>query len=163
MSWPGQASEHDADHSEMNEGCGGARVSLEVACEASVVADPSESSLDDPAFWENDEAMQLVAFDDFQLPSAGLGDSRGGLCSLIAGIGEDAQDEGKQCPRAWIENERRAVAILDIGGMNGNAQQETERVDEDVSLAARDFLARIVALCIDKSPLLAPPWRSGCR
>jgi hypothetical protein len=150
MSWPGQASEHDADHSEMNEGCGGARVSLEVACEASVVADPSESSLDDPAFWENDEAMQLVAFDDFQLPSAGLGDSRGGLCSLIAGIGEDALDKGKKATGTPIENERCTIAILHIGRMDDDVQQEAERVDENMPFAAPNLLARIKALRVER-------------
>jgi len=150
MSWPGQASEHDADHSEMNEGCGGARVSLEVACEASVVADPSESSLDDPAFWENDEAMQLVAFDDFQLPSAGLGDSRGGLCSMIAGIGEDALDEGEQTAGAPIESERCTIAILHIGRMDDDVQQEAERVDENMPFAAPNLLARIKALRVER-------------
>ena len=64
--------------------------------------------------------------------------------SLIAGVGEDAQNEGKERSRPRIENECRAVAILDIGGMYSNAQQEAERIDEDVSLAAGDFLARVV-------------------
>jgi len=96
--------------------------------------------------------VQLVAFDDLDNPITGACGGQGGACALIAGIGEDAQDEGKQCPRARIENESRAIAILDVCGMNGNAQQEAKRVDKDVPLAAGDFLARIVALCIDKSP-----------
>ena len=95
MSWPGQASEHDADHGETNEGGGGSRVALEVAREATVVADPCERALDDPAFGQNDEAMQFVAFDDLQLPATGLGDGCGRLGSLIASIGEDAFDEGE--------------------------------------------------------------------
>ena len=101
--------------------------------------------------------MHLVALDDFDDPVAAAGGSLSGTRPLVCGIGEDAQDERKQCPRARIENERRAVAILNIGGMNGNAQQETKRIDEDVSLAPRDFLARIVALCIDKSPPFSAP------
>jgi transposase InsO family protein len=35
MSWPGQASEHDEDHGEPDEGCGGSCVALEVAGEPS--------------------------------------------------------------------------------------------------------------------------------
>ena len=48
MSWPGQASEHDADHGETDERGGGSGVALEVAREASVVADPCQSALNDP-------------------------------------------------------------------------------------------------------------------
>ena len=44
--WPGQASEHDADHCETNEGGGGLRVAFEVAGEAPIAANPGECSLD---------------------------------------------------------------------------------------------------------------------
>jgi hypothetical protein len=74
MVWSGQASEHDADHGEADEGCGGSRVALEVTSQASVVADPGKGALDDPTLGQDDKAMQFVAFDDCQLPSAGLGD-----------------------------------------------------------------------------------------
>ena len=79
MSWVGQASEHDADHCETDEGGGGSRVALEVAGEAPIVADPGERSLDDPALGQHDEAMQFIALDDRQLPGAGLGDGGRGL------------------------------------------------------------------------------------
>ena len=40
----------------------------------------------------------------------------------------------------------RAVAVLNIRGMDAHAEQEAKCVDEDVALAARDLLARIKAL-----------------
>jgi hypothetical protein len=95
MGWLGQSFEHDADHGQTNEGGGGSRVALEVAREATVAADPAERALDNPALGQDDEAMRLVAFDDLQLPGAGLGDGRGRLGSLITSIGEDALDEGE--------------------------------------------------------------------
>jgi hypothetical protein len=75
MGWPGQSSERDADHGETDQGCGGSRVALEIASEPAVVADPGEGALDDPAFGESDEAMQLVALHDLELPDAGPGES----------------------------------------------------------------------------------------
>ena len=94
--------------------------------------------------------MQIVTLDDLQGPGAGLGDGCGQCRSLVAGIGEDALDEGEEAARAPVEDESRTVAILYIGRMDDDVQQEAERVDEDVPLAARDLLARIVALRVER-------------
>lgn len=150
MSCPGQATEHDADHGEANEGLGGSSIALEVARETAIMADPCEGSLNDPSFGQDDEAVQVVALDDFELPGAGLCDGGGGLGSLVAAIGEDALDEGEETARASIENQRRPVAVLHIGRMNDDVQQEAERIDEDVPLAARDLLARIEPLRVKR-------------
>ena len=150
MSWPGQAFEHDADHGETNKGGGGSSVAFEVAREAAVVADPGERAFDDPALGQDDEAMRLVAFDDLQLPGASLGDGSGRLGSLIASIGEDALDEGEKASGAPIEDQSGAVAILQIGAMDDDVQEKTERVDKDMPLAARDLLARIKALRVER-------------
>ena len=40
MAWFGQAFEHEADHCEPDEGCAGPRVTLEIAGQASIAADP---------------------------------------------------------------------------------------------------------------------------
>jgi hypothetical protein len=40
--------------------------------------------------------MRLVAFDDLQLPAAGLGNACGRRGSFIASVGEDAFDEGNR-------------------------------------------------------------------
>jgi hypothetical protein len=114
------------------------------------VTDPRQGSLDDPTLGQDDEAMQLVALDDLQLPGAGLGNGRGCLRSLVAGIGEDALDEREEAARTAIEDEPRAVAILHGGRMDDDVQQEAERVDEYVPLAARDLLARIKALRVER-------------
>ena len=155
MGWPGQASEHDADHGETDKGGGGSRVALEVAREASIAADPRQGSFDDPTFGQNDEAVQLVALDDLQLPGAALCDGARRLHALIARIGEDALDEREEAARALVENKLRAIAILHVGRMHDDIQQEAERVDENMPFAARDLLARIEALRVERG---APFW-----
>ena len=94
--------------------------------------------------------MPFGSLDDLDRPAAGLGDGGGERRALIAGVGEDALDEGEEAARADIEDKPCAVAVLHRGGVNDDVQEEAERVDEDVSLAARDLLARIIALRVER-------------
>jgi hypothetical protein len=138
-------------------------VTLEVFGQAAAAADPGQGALDDPAFGKNDEAMQLIALDDLERPGPGLGDGGRHFRSLIVGVSEDTLDEGKQAARASVEDEPRAIAILHIGGVDGDVQQEAERVDENVPLAALDLLARVIARRIERRPPFCAPlalWAS---
>jgi hypothetical protein len=85
-----------------------------------------------------------------------------GSCRPIAGVSEDAFDERKGLARQ-LQHVTHAVAILDVGGMDDNAQQEAERIDKDVPFAARELLARIIGLWADCGAPFERPWRSGCR
>ncbi len=67
--------------------------------------------------------MQLIAFDDFELPGTGLGNGYRYLRSLIASIGENALDEWEQAAGALIEHPSRTIAILHICGMDDNVQE----------------------------------------
>ena len=149
MVWAGQSSEHDADHGEAEEGGDGSGVALEVAGQAAVSADPGKGTLDDPAFGQDDEAMGIAALDDLQGPGAGLGDEFGHLRPLVAGIGKDAFDEGEGSPRG-AQQVTRTIAVLHVGRVDGDAQQEAQRIDQDVALAAGDFLPRIKALRVER-------------
>lgn len=158
-----QATEHEADHGEADEGGGFAGVTLEVFGEATEAADPGKGALDDPAFGENDEAMQLVALDDFNGPGSGRGDGARQLRSLIASVGEDPFDEWKQAACAPIKDEWSAIAILQVGRVDDDVQQEAERIDEDVPLATFDLFARVIARRIERSPPFCAPlalWAS---
>ena len=150
MSCPGEAAEHDADHGQPDEGSDGAGVSLEIARQAAIAADPGQGSFDDPALGQYDKFVQFIALDDFEHPTAGPGCGSRGAGSLIAGIGEDALDEGKEAAGASIENQPRSVAVLNIGGMDDDVQQETERIDKDMALAPGDLLARIKPLRVKR-------------
>ena len=120
--------------------------------EPSAAVEPGDGAFHDPSFWQDGEGVQFGALDDFDNPAAGAG---GGQCrarTLIACVGEDTQNEREQGSGAFVKNERGAVAILDIGWVNGSAQQQAERVDEDMALLALDLLARIIAVRIDPGP-----------
>lgn len=126
-------------------------MTLEVAHQAPVAADPGKGAFDHPALGQDDEAMEFGALDDVEFPGAGLGDSGRHLGSLIAGVGEDDLDEGEQAaaPPQQLEG---AVVILHRSRMDHDVQEQAEGIDEDVALAARDLLARVVPLRIDRGP-----------
>ena len=150
MRWPCQASEHDADHGQPDEGGDGARVSLEIARQAAIAADPGQGAFDDPALGQDDEFVQFVALDDLEHPTTGAGSRSRGAWSLIAGIGEDALDEGEEAAGAPIENQPSPVAVLNIAGMDDDVQQKAERIDKDMALAPGDLLARIKPLRVKR-------------
>jgi len=137
------------DHGEAEEGGDGAGITLEVASEAAVAADPGEGALDNPALGQNDEAMGVAALDDLQGPGAGLGDDLGHLWPLITGVGKDAFDEGEGSPRR-AQQVACTIAVLHAGRVDDHAQQEAQHIDQDVALAAGDFLARIKALRVER-------------
>src|SRR3979411_3273988 len=112
MTWPCQASEHDADHGQPDEGSNGARVSLEIARQAAIAANPGQGSFDDPALGQDDEFVQFVALDDLEHPTAGAGSLWRGARPLIAGNGEDPLDEREKAARAPIDTQPRPVAVL---------------------------------------------------
>lgn len=95
--------------------------------------------------------MPIGALDDLQLPGAGAGDGRRHFRPLVAAVGEDALDK-RELTTGPAQQLDRAVAILHVGGMDHDVQEQTERIDEDVPLAAGDLLARVIALRIDRRP-----------
>ena len=95
--------------------------------------------------------MQLIAFDDLELPCACFGDGRGHDRSLIAAISEDALDKGEQATGS-TQQQSRAVAVLHVSRMDHDVQEKAERIDQDVALAARDLFARVEPLRIDRRP-----------
>lgn len=120
-------------------------MAFEVAHQTSIAADPGECPLDDPSLRQSDKAVEIGSFDDFEVPGAGSGNN---LCHFrppIARICENAFDERK-APPCSLQQIAGTVTVLNIGGQDAYAEQETERIDEDVALAARNLLARIEAL-----------------
>lgn len=93
--------------------------------------------------------MEIGALDDLELPGPGGGDGGLHLWSLISAVAIDQRDEGEQ-PACTAQHGEGAVAILHIGGMDDDAQEKAERIDEDVPLAARDLLTRIKALRVER-------------
>jgi len=93
--------------------------------------------------------MEVGALDDLHPPCAGGHDGGLHLRSLITAITVDQFDEGKQPTRATQHGED-AISILHIGRMDDDSQEEAERIDENMPLAARNLLARIETLRVER-------------
>lgn len=93
--------------------------------------------------------MQVRSFNDLDLPFASCRYSVLHFRPLISGICEYLFDERKASAHTQQEI-ACAVAVLNIGGQDTYAEQKPERVDEDMALAPRDFLARIETLWINR-------------
>jgi len=124
-------------------------VTLEVACETAIAADPCECSLDDPSLRQDDEVVKVGSFDDLDPPVAGRDNGFRHLRPLIPGIGKYLLNEWEP-PSNASQQIACAVTVLNVGWQNPHAEQEAEAIDEDVALAARDLLARIEALRINR-------------
>jgi hypothetical protein len=134
----------------MDEGRDGSGIALEISGETTETTDPGDRSFDDPSFRQNLEAdCGVRPFDDFDFPGACSSRGCSRFWALIAAVSKNAFDEGEQATGAPVEHQCNAVAILNVGGMNGDAQQQTERIDEDMPFATRDLLARIKALRVE--------------
>ena len=64
---------------------------------------------------------------------------------LVAANGAALPDEIRAAAFAFA----RAVAGLHGGRVDGDAQQEAQRIDQDVALAAGDLLARVKTLRVE--------------
>ena len=135
---------------------------LEVTREPAMMADPANRALDDPPLGQDDEAMLIATADDLHLPWPGARHGGGHFRSLIACIPDDPFEEG-ELPSSLAQQRFGSVAVLYVGGMHHDAQQQAERVRQDVALAAKGLLARIVTRRVERRPPFEPPSRSGCR
>jgi hypothetical protein len=152
-----ESPEHDADHGHAHEGGGDACVPLEVAGQTAVVADPAQRAFDDPALGQHDKAASVAAAHDLGLPGSGAGCGSRHLRPLVAGITDDALDEREQTPR--LAQERfRAITVLHAGRMHHDAEQQTERIGQDMALAPDDLLARVITGRVERRASFCAPF-----
>lgn len=111
--------------------------------QAAATAEPAECPLDNPAFGQHDKPRLVAAFDDFEWQSGGVTDCIGGRLSLIPAVGKNGQQFG-MAPFGDRHHRRDGVAILDVGRRDHEVDDETLRVDRDMTLLALDFLAPVV-------------------
>jgi hypothetical protein len=135
----------------------GARERLEVLGQTTAAPQPAERAFYNPTLLEHHKALRGVrALHDLKLGPRGPTHRPGCLPALVSAIRNYPLQKGKEAPHL-VQNTETAVPILHIGGQNGAAQHQTERVHNGVALAPFDLLGRIIAHRISPAaPLSAP-------
>ena len=80
-----------------------------------------------------------------------VGEAAGEERPLIRTIGEQLFEKREPAEQRRKQQDA-AVAILNVGAVNGGAHQQALRIDENVALLALDLLARVIAVRIDARP-----------
>jgi hypothetical protein len=87
--------------------------------------------------------VQFVALDDLDRPMAVAGSGSRDAWSLVAGIGEDALDEGEETAGASIETNCAPSRSANVGWMDYDVK--------DVALAPDDLLAGVKPLRVKRA------------
>ena len=108
-------------------------------------AKPSKGPFNHPASRQDLEAFGSVASsDDFDHPFAAALEGPSQLVSSIAAVRKDMAQPWKT-ETGGLQHCGRAIAVLHIGALDEDHQQQSERVGQNVALAAFNLLARIIA------------------
>ena len=74
-----------------------------------------------------------------------------GLDPAVATVGKEALQEYEQASDR-LQKGKKAIPVLDIGRGDGEAEHQTQRVDDGVPLLAFHLLGRVVSYRIDVLP-----------
>src|SRR3954471_8251787 len=102
------------------------------------------------------QTVPVAATHDLEFPGTGSGDDRLHLAPLVARIRDDALQKRK-APARLPQQSFCAIPVLDAGRMNADRQQQAQRVGQEVALAAKDLLARIIPRRVERGPPLTAP------
>jgi hypothetical protein len=130
---------------------------LPVFSETATTVEPADCSLDDPTLGQNDEAFGLIATaDDFADEARHcVGQSVIEHRSGIGAVGKQLLEK-RELSKQRGQKHQATIAILNIGRCDQRVQQQTQRIDQEVTLLALDQLACIKPMGVDASAPLFP-------
>ena len=134
---------HDPDGGNGEHGLGDVGAFLVILGQASPPSEPPEGSFDHPAAGNEDEATAGDAPDDDQRqPEQEAGEDH--RHAIVDAVGKDGAQPAVE-PLDPRQQRSGAVGVLDVSGVDEDAEQEARGVDGDVTLAALDLFGRVKA------------------
>ncbi len=131
--------QHEPDAGEADECESGSVEVFIVLGQAPATIDPGDGTFHDPAPWDDLETLGLGGTLDHLDPPGGIGHGPTQLRAAVGAVGEDRLQEGKEAAGVAIQNQKGAVAVLDM-------------------LLALDLLARVMARRVDARPPFSAPF-----
>lgn len=129
-----------------------AREILKILDQPAAAAEPPEGSLDNPPLRNHHEAFGCIrSFDNLQNHLAGPFRGRGCCCATVGAIGKQALQEHEHAPHT-LQKRQKAIPVLHVGRCHIQSKHQAQRVDDEVTLLAFDFLGRVIADRIDMPP-----------
>src|SRR5215217_3528017 len=131
---------------------------LEVLSQTTAAPQPAERAFDNPALREHHKALcGIRALHDLEPGPRRSTHRPGRLPALVGPVRNHPLQKRKEPPHR-LQNIQAALTILHIGGQNGAAEHQAERVHDGVALAPFDLLGRIIAHRINRAPPLSAPF-----
>lgn len=118
------------------------RQCLVVFRQSAVLAQPSKCSLDDPSLRQDHKFVQGGPLDNFN-EASGHTSCPMDKPARVAAIGKD-QRQASKTRAPSLQQQRATVPILNVGKMDQHRHDQAHGIDDQMTLAAKDFLARIV-------------------
>ena len=148
----GESSEHEPDARQSDEGDGRSVEVFVVLGQAPAAIDPGDGAFHDPASWDDLETLGLRGTLDQLDPPRDIGHGPAQLSAAVGAVGEDRLQEGKEPAGVAIEDQDGAVAVLYVGRVDDDGEDQAEGVDQEMALFALDLLARVIARRVDARP-----------
>lgn len=135
------------NHRNIDEGFGRRYGMLIVFTESAKAAEPGEGAFDDPASGQQFEVMQRRrVFDDFQSEPTPRPKSAHPFDqpASVAAVRPDAAQPAEAVTQGR-EKQARSIAILNIGRVDADQQDQSQGIDQKMSLSSHHLLASIVS------------------
>ena len=121
--------------------------------EPTTAVEPGDCTLDDPALWQNDKAFGLIATPDDFGYQVRHGERQAILehRPCVSSVGKQSFEKWEACEQGR-QNQQPTVTILHVGRCHQDVQQQSRRIDEDMTFLTLDQFACIEPMRIDAGP-----------
>src|SRR6185369_9991085 len=138
-----QSAYHQSNHSDADHGCASLDENLVIFTQSTKAPQPGKGSLYDPTMVQKLETLGIIrSFHNLQNPGSEFFRPIHQL-PRVSTVSPDLLQTRKTGTQL-LQNQLGSIPVLNIRRMNNKIHNQPQRVDDEVPLAAFDFLPRVV-------------------